>query len=144
MGSHKANHGQNYQRMCGTENGIEGCCSDFPVACCFACCPECLSCAHGKTAAQVGMGSCFLNCCFYEIFMPIGFCQVLRVRQKIREELKLPAKSFAQDCLYAFFCSCCMIVENRQTIKVNKIDLSSTGKFNLADTLFGAITHQPK
>ena len=31
-----------------------------------------------------------------------------------------------------------------KTIKANKIDLSSKGKFNVADTLVGAIVNQPK
>merc|ERR1712002_996617 len=112
MGSHKANHGQNYRRMC-SEDGIEG--------------------------------TCFLNylCCEF-LFCPFGACQVLRVRQKIREELKLPQKSFGADCLKAFFCLGCMVLENRQTIKANKIDLSSKGKFNVAATLVGAIVNQPK
>merc|ERR1712066_16850 len=114
MGSHKANHGQNYRRMC-SEDGIEGPCSDCAAACCFCLCPECLTCAHANTAKQVGMGSCFLNylCCEF-LFCPFGACQVLRVRQKIREELKLPQKSFGADCLKAFFCLECMVLENRQ------------------------------
>merc|ERR1711973_935135 len=98
MGSHKANHGQNYRRMC-SENGIEGC--------------------------------CFLNYLCCEFCLPFTACQVVRVRQKIREELKLPQKSFCADCLKATFCLECMVLENRQTIKANKIDLSSKGKFDV-------------
>merc|ERR1712054_133304 len=143
MGSHKANHGQNYRRMC-SEDGIEGPCSYCAAACCFCLCPECLPCAHANTAKQVGMGNCFLNYLCCECCPFFWGCQVLRVRQKIREELKLPQQSCFADCLKAWFCLGCMILENRQTIKANKIDLSSKGKFNVADTLVGAIVNQPK
>merc|ERR1711972_894937 len=108
MGSHKANHGQNYRRMC-SEDGIEGPCSDCAAACCFCLCPECLPCAHANTAKQVGMGNCFLNYLCCECCPFFWGCQVLRVRQKIREELKLPQQSCFADCLKAWFCLGCII-----------------------------------
>merc|ERR1711937_628243 len=129
------------------EKGFESCCSEPATPCLLYLCPECLPallCCHAQTAEKAGMGSCFLNCLLISFCSFFGTCQVVRVRQKLREELKLPHNGFCLDCLWAYFCGCCMVLEHRATIKANKIDLSSTGKFDLADNLCGAITYQPK
>ena len=43
-------------------------------------------------AEKVGMGSCCMNCLLITFCSLFATCQIVRVRQRIREELKLPVR----------------------------------------------------